>query len=208
MLLLDIDESVLAELVVGILAARHVAAFARASIHCAALAKRALESDGPRGAEVALRLAEGRGVDELCQRWPVLVLPRLGSPPLVGALATIGDGAFCTCSSLTTITLPAGLTTIGDGAFCGCSSLTTITLPAGLTTIGTAAFFGCSSLTTITLPAGLTTIGRYAFEGCSSLTTITLPASLTTIGYGAFCGRSSLDEETQAHILAFNATTL
>ena len=45
-LLLDIDESVLAELVVGILAARHVAAFARASIHCAALAMRALEFDG------------------------------------------------------------------------------------------------------------------------------------------------------------------
>ena len=74
-----LDESVIAELVVSILAARHVAAFARASSHCAELAKRALEFDRPRGAEVALRLAEGRGVHELCQRWPVLVLPRLGS---------------------------------------------------------------------------------------------------------------------------------
>ena len=190
MRLLDIDE--IAELVVSILAARHVAAFARASSHCAALAKRALEFDGPRGAEVALRLAEGRGVDELCQRWPVLVLPRLGSPPLVGALATIGDRAFYGCSSLTTITLPAGLATIGGHAFSGCSSLTTVTLPAGLTTIGDFAFYGCSSLTTIILPAGLATIGGGAFAGCSSLTTITLPAGLTTIGDCAFAGCSSL----------------
>ena len=150
MRLLDIDDSVIAELVVGMLAARHVAAFARASSHCAELAKRALQFDGPRGAEAALRLAEGRGVDELCQRWPVLVLPRLGSPPLVGALATIGDRAFYGCSSLTTITLPAGLATIGRDAFFGCTSLTTITLSGGLTTIGNAAFYRCSSLTTIT----------------------------------------------------------
>ena len=159
-LLLDIDESVLAELVVGILAARHVAAFARASIHCAALAKRALESDGPRGAEVALRLAEGRGVDALCERWPVLVLP--------AGTTAIGDRAFEGCHSLTTITLPADLATIGDRAFAGCSSLTIINLPTGLTTIGKFAFCGCSSLTTITLPAGLATIGDRAFEGCQA----------------------------------------
>ena len=35
---LDIDDSMIAELVVGMLAARHVAAFARASSHCAELA--------------------------------------------------------------------------------------------------------------------------------------------------------------------------
>ena len=46
MRLLDIDDSVIAELVVGMLAARHVAAFARASSHCAELAKRALQFDG------------------------------------------------------------------------------------------------------------------------------------------------------------------
>ena len=38
MRLLDIDDSVIAQLVVGMLAARYVAAFARASSHCAELA--------------------------------------------------------------------------------------------------------------------------------------------------------------------------
>ena len=89
---------------------RHVAALARASIHCAALAKRALELDGPRGAEAALRLAEGRGVDALC--------------------ASVGQSLM----------LPAGTAAIGSSAFEGCRSLTTITLPAGLATIGGRAF--------------------------------------------------------------------
>ena len=44
-------------------------------------------------------------------------------PPLVGALATIGDRAFAGCSSLTTINLPAGLATIGGYAFYGCRAL-------------------------------------------------------------------------------------
>ena len=58
------------------------------------------------------------------------------------------------------------VTTIGDNAFCYCTGLTSITLPASITTIGYYAFSGCRSLTSITLPNSLITIGEWAFYGC------------------------------------------
>ena len=109
-----------------------------------------------------------------------------------GPVTEIGASAFKNCSSLTTLTTPAGLTTIGDSAFKGCSSLGSIALPAGVTAIGNSAYKGCSSLGSIALPAGLTTIGDSAFKGCSSLRSITLPAGLTEIEDGAFYDCSKL----------------
>ena len=99
----------------------------------------------------------------------------------------IGSYAFCGCSGLTSLTLPAGITEIGSYAFNGCSGLTSLTLPAGITEIGSGAFYGCSGLTSLTLPAGITEIGDYAFCGCSGLTSLTLPAGITEIGSYAFC---------------------
>ena len=112
------------------------------------------------------------------------------------SVKTLTDNAFMYCSSLTSVTLPAGVTSIGKYAFSGCSSLTSVTLPAGVTSIGVAAFERCSSLTSITLPAGLTSIGGGAFQGCSSLTSLTLPAGVTSIGGSAFSGCSSLTNVT------------
>ena len=88
-----------------------------------------------------------------------------------GILA-IGDSAFYSCSSLTTITLSDSLTSIGDSAFYGCGSLTAVTLPDGLTSIDDDAFSDCSTLTTITLPDSLTYIGANPFRGCYSLAKI------------------------------------
>ena len=65
--------------------------------------------------------------------------------------ASIGEGAFCKCSSLPTITLPDSVTSIDDRTFTYCSSLTTITIPDSVTSIGNEAFCGCTSLTTITI---------------------------------------------------------
>ena len=59
------------------------------------------------------------------------------------------------------------LTTVGDYAFCGCSSLTSIDLP-NVTTVGSSAFGGCSSLTSINLP-NVTTVRSRAFYRCESL---------------------------------------
>ncbi|MEE0974940.1 MAG: leucine-rich repeat protein [Muribaculaceae bacterium] len=41
------------------------------------------------------------------------------------------------------------MTSIGDGAFCYCENLTSITIPNSVTSIKRSAFEGCSSLTSI-----------------------------------------------------------
>ena len=108
------------------------------------------------------------------------------------SVTMISDNAFRSCSSLTSIELPAGITSIGHCAFFYCSNLTSIELPAGLTSIGQSAFSYCSNLTSIELPAGITSIGSYAFQSCSSLTNIELPAGITSIGTSAFKDCTSL----------------
>ena len=116
----------------------------------------------------------------------------LASITLPAGVTTIGGGAFWGCTSLASITLPEGVTAIGREAFRGCSSLASVTLPRGVTTIGGYAFNGCSSLASITLPEGVTTIGKYAFKRCTSLASITLPETVTTIEQGAFFDCMSL----------------
>jgi hypothetical protein len=86
-------------------------------------------------------------------------------------ITEIGDCAFYSCSSLTTVDLPEA-TSIGSNAFFGCSNLTTVDLPEA-TSIGSNAFYNCSSLTTVDLPKA-TSIGNSTFYGCSKLTTVIL----------------------------------
>ena len=93
---------------------------------------------------------------------------------------------------ITDLEIPEGVTSIGNSAFCGCSSLTSITIPDSVTSIGEVAFSSCSSLTSITIPEGVTSIGYQAFSSCSSLTSITIGSSVTSIGYSAFSYCSSL----------------
>jgi len=116
----------------------------------------------------------------------------------------IGSYAFYNCSSLESITIPAGVTSIGGGAFSRCSSLTSITIPfVGATKDGSedthfGYIFGASSysynstyvpssLKTVVITGG-TSIGNYAFSDCNALRSITIPASVTSIGNYAFDG--------------------
>ena len=111
-------------------------------------------------------------------------------------VTAIGNFAFESCYSLTSINIPAGVTSIGDSAFEHCDSLTSIDIPSSVTSIGHQAFYLCSSLTSIDIPSSVISIGNAAFGGCSVLTSITIPSSVRSIGSGVFNGCTSLKSIT------------
>ena len=60
--------------------------------------------------------------------------------------------------------IPNSVTCIGEGAFFSCSGLTSITIPNSVINIGAESFTYCSSLTSITIPNSVTCIGSEAFS--------------------------------------------
>ena len=132
-------------------------------------------------------------------------LSSLVSISIPASVETIEGGAFFRCTALQTVTFEKGskLKTIKNGSiwsgvFESCTSLTTIEIPASVETIGYDAFSGCTSLQTVTFEKGskLKTIGYFAFINCTSLTTIEIPASVETIRGGAFSDCTSLKTVT------------
>jgi len=107
-------------------------------------------------------------------------------------VTSIGNSAFQSCYSLTSINIPDGVTSIGNNAFYNCASLTSINIPDGVTSIGISAFYNCYSLTSINIPDGITSISISAFSGCYSLTSINIPDGVTSIGNNALSGCYSL----------------
>ncbi len=121
----------------------------------------------------------------------------------------IGDYAFESCSSLTSITIPKSVTSIGAGAFDNCTNLTSIKVDDNNTAYCdiNGVLFDKTITTLIQYPVGktdhsysipesVTSIGNYAFYGCSSLTSVTIPNSITTIGWSAFYNCSGLTSVT------------
>ena len=97
-------------------------------------------------------------------------------------VSVIGNYAFQSCPSLTTVSFP-NCTSIGNYAFYSCTSLTTVSFP-NCTSIGNSAFYRCTSLTTVSFP-NCTSIDSYTFAYCTNLTTISFP-NCTNIGSYAF----------------------
>ena len=120
----------------------------------------------------------------------------LTSMTIPNGVTSIGDFAFNQCFGLTSVTIPNSVTNIGEFAFSSCSGLTSVTIPNSVTNIGECAFFYCSGLTSITIPNSVTNIGNLAFSGCSGLTSVTLPNSVTSIGNNTFEGCPGLTSVT------------
>ncbi len=111
-------------------------------------------------------------------------------------VTTIGDSAFDSCTSLTSVTIPDSVTSIGSSAFSECYSLTSVTIGNSVTTIGERAFDFCNGLTSVTIPDSVTTIGAGAFFMCEGLTNLVIGSGVTSIGDGAFCDCSGLTSVT------------
>jgi len=100
-------------------------------------------------------------------------------------LPSIGNNAFSSCESLTSITIPSGVTSIGISAFDNCDSLTSVTIPSGVTRIEASAFVFCRSLASVTIGSGVTSIGNYAFDECDSLTSVTFQGTIAEANFSS-----------------------
>jgi len=111
---------------------------------------------------------------------------RVGSVTIPDGVAVIGYEAFAWCTFLSGIEIPASVASIEDGAFAACGSLTSITVPQGVTNIGRYAFASCPGLSEVTIATGVANLLEGAFYKCPSLTSITIPGSVASVGREAF----------------------
>ena len=135
------------------------------------------------------------------------------------ALSRIGEYAFASCESLTTVelgqrtriskgmfkntainTIVVYSDTVSDEAFMSCDRLTKIEFVNDLTYLGASAFAECTELSTVIFKGECEKIGEQAFNGCTDLISLTLPEGKVEIGNEAFIG-SAISE------LIFVATT-
>ena len=123
------------------------------------------------------------------------------------AVTSIGDLAFSSCSSLTSVTIPNSVTSIGNYAFWGCSGLTSVTIPNSVTSIGKDAFYGCSGLTSVTIPNSVTSIGEDAFRFCSGLTSIVVETGNTKYDSRENCN-AIINSETNELIVGCKNTII
>jgi len=97
------------------------------------------------------------------------------------------NGAFASCISLRSITIPNTWNWIPQGFLNGCLVLKSANIPSGTTSIGIAAYANCGVLTSIlTIPSGVSLLPQYCFNNCNSITSITIPNSVTSIDLGCF----------------------
>lgn len=94
------------------------------------------------------------------------------------------------------VVIPAdkGIVAIGDGAFKSCKTVTSVVVPEGVMTIGKEGFYECEAMEKITLPSRMSSLGTYAFAYCRKLKRLVIPEGVTCIEPNLFCISSQLEE--------------
>lgn len=153
-----------------------------------------------------------------------VTIPSMISGKPVTGIATY---TFFGCADVTGVSIPASVATIGEFAFGSCISLTSITvspdnasfssangvlfnkskstllqfptgksghfrIPGGVTSVADNAFFRSPNLTSLEIPSSVGTIGIQSFYACESLADVTFAEGITGIGRYAFGACHSL----------------
>ncbi len=88
----------------------------------------------------------------------------------------LSDGVQpCISDKVKKVTIPDSVTDIGELAFATCSSLSSIVIPDSVTSIGDYAFGDCNALEYIYLPETITFMGKNPFLSCDNLVRIEVP---------------------------------
>ena len=107
-------------------------------------------------------------------------------------IVSIQEGCFEGNTKIESVVLPSTLETIGNNAFCNCSSLKECVLPRHLKSLGSNAF-AFTALTEIEFQDYLEEVGTMAFYRCRSLRKVIISKRTSQIGVGAFAGCDSLE---------------
>lgn len=103
----------------------------------------------------------------------------------IGNGINIGNYAFGTCNSISTIAIPNSVKTIGEYAFYNCNALENVIIPNSITDIGSYAF-RITSLKNIIISNNITTIAANTLNNCSALPNVIIPNGVSTIENYAF----------------------
>ena len=88
-------------------------------------------------------------------------------------VTSIGNGAFASCTALTSVNPGNNVRSIGNDAFSHCTALSSFIFPDSLSSIGSGAFSYSISLTTLRFGRSFSEVGEQAFAYCTSISSMT-----------------------------------